>query len=60
MLNTFRAILNDDGGQDIPEYALLATLIILLVASATMAIGTNAKTVFTTVVNGVAGHLRAH
>ncbi len=60
MLNILRAILNDDSGQDITEYALLATLILLMVASAVMAIGTNAKIVFTAIVNGAAEHLRAN
>jgi Flp pilus assembly pilin Flp len=46
---------NDDEGQDIAEYALMLTVILLIVVGAVTAIGTNANTIF----NNVATQLTA-
>ena len=48
-------IWNEDGGQDIAEYALMLTVILLIVVGAVTAIGTNANTIF----NSVASSLTA-
>ncbi len=53
MLQMLWKIWNDDGGQDIVEYALMLTVILLIVAATVSAIGTNANIVF----NNVAGKL---
>ncbi len=50
-----RKLWSDDRGQDIAEYALMLTVILLIVVAAVTAIGTNANTVF----NSVAGKLSA-
>jgi Flp pilus assembly pilin Flp len=55
MLQLLCRIWNDDAGQDIAEYALMLTVILLIVAATVSAIGTNANTVF----NSVAGKLSA-
>ncbi len=47
---------SDDRGQDIAEYALMLTVILLIVVAAVTAIGTNANAVF----NAVAGQLTAN
>ncbi len=53
LLSTLRKIWNEDHGQDIAEYALMLTVILLVVVAAVSAIGTNANTIF----NSVAGKL---
>ncbi len=55
MLNTLRNIWNDDQAQDIAEYALMLTVILLVVVAAVTTIGGNANAVF----NAVAGKLNA-
>ncbi len=55
MLNTLWNIWNDDQAQDIAEYALMLTVILLIVVAAVTAIGGNASAVF----NAVAGQLSA-
>ncbi len=49
MENILRSIWNDDEGQDIAEYALMLTVILLIVVGAVSAIGTNASTIFNNV-----------
>lgn len=49
MLQMLWKIWNDDAGQDIAEYALMLTVILLIVAAAVSAIGTNANTIFNSV-----------
>jgi Flp pilus assembly pilin Flp len=39
----------DDGGQDVPEYALMLALILVIVITTVTAIGTDANTIFTNV-----------
>ena len=39
----------DDGGQDVPEYALMLALILIISIAAITTIGTNANTIFTNV-----------
>jgi Flp pilus assembly pilin Flp len=51
MINVLRAVWNDDQGQDIAEYALMLTVILLVVAATVSAIGTNAQSIFTAVAN---------
>ncbi len=55
MLQMLWKIWNDDAGQDIAEYALMLTVILLIVAATVSLIGTNANTIF----NNVAGKLTA-
>ncbi len=55
-----RRLRNNDEGGDIAEYALLATLILLMVASAALAIGINGRNVLNGVLSGIAGQLRSH
>ncbi len=54
MLTTLWRIWNDDQGQDIAEYALMLTVILLIVVAAVSAIGTNANAVFNAVANKLA------
>jgi Flp pilus assembly pilin Flp len=51
--DSLRKLWSDDRGQDIAEYALMLTVILLIVVAAVTAIGTNANTIF----NSVAGRL---
>ncbi len=53
MVNTIRALWNDDRGQDIAEYALMLAVILLIVVGVVSQIGTNAQNVF----SAVAGQL---
>ena len=48
-LNTFWKIWNDDQGQDIAEYALMLTVILLIVVASLTSIGTSASSIFNTV-----------
>ncbi len=56
MADLLRKLWSDDRGQDIAEYALMLTVILLIVVAAVTAIGTNANAVF----NAVAGQLTAN
>jgi Flp pilus assembly pilin Flp len=60
MLNFLRGVWSHDDGGEIAEYALLAAVILLFLMSSALAIGANAKTVFTTIFKSVAGHLSAN
>jgi Flp pilus assembly pilin Flp len=40
------ALWTDDGGQDVAEYALMLTLILVLVIATIQSIGTNADAIF--------------
>ncbi len=51
MLTTLWRVWTDDQGQDIAEYALMLTVILLIVVGAVTLIGTNANTIFTNVAN---------
>ncbi|MBV9609982.1 MAG: Flp family type IVb pilin [Acidobacteria bacterium] len=42
---------HDDNGQDIAEYALMLTVILLIVAATVTSIGTNADAIFSNVAN---------
>ncbi len=55
MADLLRKLWSDDRGQDIAEYALMLTVILLIVVAAVTAIGSNANSVF----NSVAGKLSA-
>ncbi len=55
LLNCLWKIWNDDQGQDIAEYALMLTVILLVVVGAVTSIGSHANTIF----NTVAGQLSA-
>jgi pilus assembly protein Flp/PilA len=55
MLSLLRQLWQDEQGQDIAEYALMLTVILLIVVAAVTSIGTNANTIF----NSVAGRLTA-
>jgi Flp pilus assembly pilin Flp len=56
MAQVFWKVWSDDQGQDIAEYALMLTVILLVVAATVSAIGTNASNIF----NAVAGRLTAN
>ncbi len=49
MRTTLSRIWKDDQGQDIAEYALMLTVILLIVVASVTAIGANANTVFNNV-----------
>ncbi len=49
MLQAVQNVFADDRGQDIAEYALMLTVVLLLVVSAVSAIGGNANTIFNSV-----------
>ncbi len=46
MLQLLWKVWNEDSGQDIAEYALMLTVILLIVAATVSSIGTNANSVF--------------
>jgi pilus assembly protein Flp/PilA len=46
MINKMRALVRDDNGQDLIEYALLAGLISLVAVAAITTAGTNVKSIF--------------
>jgi Flp pilus assembly pilin Flp len=56
MFELLRRLWHEDEGQDIAEYALMLTVILLIVAATVSAIGTNANNVF----NAVAGRLTSN
>ncbi len=49
MQELLRKLWNDDQGQDIAEYALMLTVILLIVVGSVTAIGNHANTIFNTV-----------
>jgi Flp pilus assembly pilin Flp len=51
MLQLLWKVWNDDKGQDIAEYALMLTVILLIVAATVSTIGTNAQGIFSNVAN---------
>jgi Flp pilus assembly pilin Flp len=51
MLQFLWKVWNDDKGQDIAEYALMLTVILLIVAATVQTIGTNAEGIFSNVAN---------
>jgi Flp pilus assembly pilin Flp len=46
MLQAVHSVFADDRGQDIAEYALMLTVVLLIVVSSVAAIGNNANTMF--------------
>lgn len=48
-----RALVRDEAAQDLLEYALLITLIALVVVGALTTTGTNVSTVFTNIANKI-------
>ncbi len=55
VLNSLWNVWNDDQGQDIAEYALMLTVILLIVVASLTSIGTSASSIF----NSVASQLSA-
>ena len=55
LLNTVLKVWRDDRGQDIAEYALMLTVILLIVVASVSMIGGNANNIF----NSVASRLTA-
>jgi Flp pilus assembly pilin Flp len=51
MLQFLWKVWNDNKGQDIAEYALMLTVILLIVAATVSTIGTNAQGIFSNVAN---------
>ncbi len=49
MITRMRALLHDDEGQDLIEYALLAGLISLVAVATVTTAGTNVKDIFNTI-----------
>lgn len=49
MRRTLQRLWNDDGGQDIAEYAVMLAVILVIVIGTIRLIGTNANTVFSNV-----------
>ncbi len=49
MFESILCIWRNDEGQDIAEYALMLTVILLIVVGAVSAIGTNSNTIFNSV-----------
>jgi len=54
MKNLLKQLWLDDNGQDIAEYALMLTVILLIVAATVSSIGSNAQNVFENVANKLA------
>ncbi|MBV9610582.1 MAG: hypothetical protein JO187_13555 [Acidobacteria bacterium] len=52
-MKTFCNLWHDDTAQDIAEYALMLTVILLIVAATVSSIGTNAQTIFSNVANAL-------
>ena len=53
MITTLRALLRDDQGQDLIEYALLAGFISLATVAAVTSVGTSLSTLYTTIAKKV-------
>jgi Flp pilus assembly pilin Flp len=51
MMQLLWQVWSDDKGQDIAEYALMLTVILLIVAATVQSIGTNAQNIFSNVAN---------
>ncbi len=51
VVNRLKAFVRDESAQDLLEYALLVTLIALVVVGALTTTGTNVSTVFTNIAN---------
>jgi Flp pilus assembly pilin Flp len=51
MIQLLWQVWSDDKGQDIAEYALMLTVILLIVAATVQSIGTNAQNIFSNVAN---------
>ena len=49
MMQLLWKVWNDDQGQDIAEYALMLTVILLIVAATVSSIGTTANSIFSNV-----------
>jgi Flp pilus assembly pilin Flp len=49
MSEMLRKLWRDDSGQDVPEYALMLALILVIVISTVTLIGTDANTIFSKV-----------
>jgi Flp pilus assembly pilin Flp len=49
MKEMLRKLWLDDGGQDVPEYALMLALILVIVITTVTAIGSDANVIFTKV-----------
>lgn len=49
MMQLLWNVWNDDQGQDIAEYAVMLTVILLIVAATVSSIGTNANSIFSNV-----------
>ena len=54
MTEKLRKLWLDDGGQDVPEYALMLALILVIVITTVTAIGTDANTIFSKVESAMA------
>jgi Flp pilus assembly pilin Flp len=54
MSEMLRKLWLDDSGQDVPEYALMLALILVIVISTVTLIGTDANTIFTKVESAMA------
>ena len=52
-MRAIRLLWHDDSGQDIAEYALMLTVILLIVAATVSTIGTNANTIFSNVASAL-------
>jgi Flp pilus assembly pilin Flp len=59
MSEMLRKMWLDDGGQDVPEYALMLALILALVITVVGGIGSSANTIFTNVSNAMASAVAA-
>jgi pilus assembly protein Flp/PilA len=53
LINRLRALVRDDSGQDLIEYALLAALIALAAVAAITAAGVQVNAVWTSIVNAL-------
>ncbi len=53
VVNRLKAFVRDESAQDLLEYALLVTLIALVVVGALTTTGTNVSTVFTNIANSL-------
>jgi Flp pilus assembly pilin Flp len=54
MSEMLRKLWRDDSGQDVPEYALMLALILVIVISTVTLIGTDANTIFSKVEKAMA------
>ena len=54
-INRLRAMVSDESGQDLLEYALLTALIALVAAGAIALAGTEVNTIFTSIATALGG-----